>query len=262
MKRVLIVLLTLLVAAGCGGTAPPNNGATGDRVVLLAAASTADAVEEAARRFRAETGIEVTISTGASNLLANQIIAGAPADVFLSASQKWADVIQEKGLAETSRPLLTNRLVLIVPQGNPDEVTMPSDLKSPRVLKLALAGENVPAGMYADQALRSLGLLDELTEKNKIARGQDVRVALSYVERGEASAGIVYATDAKLSTCVEVVFTFPRETHEEVVYPAVLVKRASQNASARRFFDYLCGDDAAAVFDRHGFQRLKPKAEK
>jgi molybdate transport system substrate-binding protein len=250
--------LVLTVVTGCGDGGPPN---TNGRVTLLAAASTADVVTEVAKAFKEETSIDVVISSGASNTLATQIIEGAPADVFLSANQKWADALKDKGLVEKSQPLLTNRLVLIVPKGNPDKVAAPADLAAPQVGKLALAGENVPAGMYADQALRALGLLEKLAQAKKIVRGQDVRVALTYVETGEASAGIVYATDAKISRKVEVVYTFPRETHDEMVYPVVLLKHSAENAAALWFFDYLCGDAAAAVFERHGFARLNREAE-
>ncbi len=248
------LFLSLALVVGCDSSVSKTDAPEDNPVVLLAAASTAEAVEEIAREFQEETGIRVTVSTGGSNALANQIIAGAPADVFLSASQEWADAVAAKQLAEKSQPLLTNRLVLIVPRGNPDKVNSPDDLKSPRLTKLALAGESVPAGKYADQALRSLGLLEDLARENKIARGQDVRGALTYVELGEASAGIVYATDAKISQRVEVVYTFLADTHDEVVYPAVLLKRGAENASARRFFDYLCGTKAMEVFQRQGFE--------
>jgi molybdate transport system substrate-binding protein len=262
MNRIVALLLSItacgtLLLGGCGGgtseTVEPQDGV----VVFLAAASTAEAVEAIARNFREETGIEVAISTAGSNTLANQIIAGAPADVFLSASQEWADAVADKELVGKMQPLLTNRLVLVVPRGNPDNVKGPDDLRSPRLTKLALAGENVPAGKYADQALRSLGLLEDLTQRKKIARGQDVRGALTYVELGEVSAGIVYATDAKISQRVEVVYTFPANTHDEVVYPAVLLRRGAENDAARRFFEYLCGTKAGEVFQRKGFEPAK-----
>jgi molybdate transport system substrate-binding protein len=214
-------------------------------------------VDEIRRRFEEETGVKVTVSPGGSNTLASQIIAGAPADLFLSANQQWVGAVEDKQLVAKSQHLLTNRLVLVVPKGNPDQVGSPDDLKSPKLRKLALAGAKVPAGMYADQALRSLKLLDDLVRGQKIARGHDVRVALTYVELGEASAGIVYATDASASPKVDIIYTFPKEAHEEIAYPLVLLKQGAENPAARRFFEYLSGEAATAVFERYGFERLK-----
>jgi molybdate transport system substrate-binding protein len=162
----------------------------GEPLILLAAASTKDAVEELAASFEKQTGTRVRVSAGPSNALATQITAGAPADLFLSANEKWAAHISEQGLAEEVTPLLTNGLVLIVPRDNPAQVKSPSDLAGQGVKRVALAGENVPAGIYAEQALRELAIYDLLIGANKIVRGQDLRFTLSYVARGEADAGI------------------------------------------------------------------------
>jgi molybdate transport system substrate-binding protein len=161
-------------------------------------------------------GIEVVVSSGASNTLATQIIEGAPADLFLSASTEWADSLRSKGLAIEARNLLGNSLVIAVPGGNPAGVKSPGDLAGEAVKKLALAGENVPAGKYAEQALRSAGLGEQL--KTKIVRGQDVRMTLGFVERGEVEAGIVYATDVKLSRAVETAYRFDPGMHDPIVY--------------------------------------------
>ena len=200
--------------------------------------------------------IAVQISTGPSNGLAQQILAGAPADVFLSASRQWATAITEAGLASETVELLTNRMVLIVPKGNPAGVQEPSDLASARVTRVAIAGENVPAGTYAEQALRNLKLLDLLQQSNKLARGSDVRVTLAYVERAEAEAGIVYATDARVSQQVEVVKELDPRSYDPVVYPVVLLKRIPERDAPRGFFDFLQSAKARAVFDHFGFTPL------
>ena len=153
-------------------------------------------------------GGEVKVNLGPSSGLAGQILAGAPADLFLSANQEWADEVQKAGQTATATRLLTNRLVIVVPTGNPGGVQKPDDLLSDKVKKIALAGEKVPAGMYADQSLEKLGLLKKLTDAGKIVRGQDVRSALSYVERGEAEAGIVYSTDVGSAEGVEQEYEF------------------------------------------------------
>lgn len=269
-----VMLPVCLVAAGCGMPvvpASPNHVATApsstvqptaarpavssgrEEVMLLAAASTANAVAEIAQMFEHTQRIKVNISTGSSSGLAQQIIAGAPADVFLSANEQWGAAIVEKGRAEQVRPLLSNRLVLIVPRGNPARVNSLADLPSDRVHRIAMAGESVPAGIYADQALQNVGLHEALWNTGKIVRGHDVRIALGYVEQAEADAGIVYETDAHLTDRVEIVFAFPAETHEPIRYPALLLKRDEPRAAAALFFKFLTSERAGAVFRKYGF---------
>jgi molybdate transport system substrate-binding protein len=223
----------------------------------LAAASTKDAIEAVAARFEKDTGTKVVVNTGASNNLAQQIIEGVPAQIFVSASQQWADEVEKKGLAERSVPLLTNSIVLIVPKGNPAAIKTPADLTAKKSLKVALAGEKVPCGIYADQALKALGLYDKLVGDKQIVRGQDVRVALTYVERGEAEAGIVYATDARVTDKVEVVHEFDQKNYEQVVYPAVLLKSAAADSAAKRLFEFLSSVEAEKIFREFGFTPLK-----
>lgn len=245
---------SLAVFSGCDGA---KETATREKVTILAAASTTNAIEAAAQLFENENdSIAVRISTGPSNGLARQIMAGAPADVFLSANKQWADAIVSEGLSDTTIELLTNRMVLIVPQGNPAAITGPNDLTHAKVSRVAVAGENVPAGIYAEQALRRLNLFDSLRESNKLARGSDVRVTLAYVERAEVEAGIVYATDARLSEQVEIVAVLDPRTHEAVVYPLVLLKMATDKPAARQFFEFLQSAAGLAVFEKYGFTPL------
>jgi molybdate transport system substrate-binding protein len=233
-----------------------ETGAPGEPLLLLAAASTKDAVEELATAFEKQTGTRVRVSAGASNALATQIASGAPANLFLSANEKWAQHVEEQELAEAVTPLLTNHLALIVPRNNPGQVRSPTDLARPRVKRVALAGENVPAGIYAQQALEALAVYELLMNAGKIVRGQEVRMTLSYVARGEADAGVVYDTDARLEKNVLVVDRFDPKTHDRIVYPLVLVKRDPRNAAARKLYGFLQSTEAATVFEKSGFQRL------
>jgi molybdate transport system substrate-binding protein len=250
---------SIIAAAGCISNAPVAESKPA--VTVLIAASTADAVKEIAQQFTEKTGQQVVLSPGASNALAQQILSGAPADVFLSAAQSWADEIEKAGLAVDQRPLLRNALVLVVPKGNPANVQSPADLLQDAVERVALAGENVPAGKYADQALKSLDLGEKLAAAGKIVRGSDVRATLNYIERGEVEAGIVYSTDAIASTQVKVVHTFDESLHDKVVYPVVLIRQKNSSAPGKEFFDYLISPDAAAVFRKAGFLPLTPSAE-
>ena len=107
--------------------------------------------------------------------------------------------------------------------------------------------------MYADQALGKLGLLARLTDAGNIVRGQDVRAALGYVERGEAEAGIVYATDVRAAPSVETAFEIDASLHDEIVYVLVLVKQDATKPSARKFYEFLQSDGADDVFAEFGF---------
>jgi molybdate transport system substrate-binding protein len=261
LRRISTIVLAGAVSSGlvCSGLLAgtaycAENGRT---VLTLVAASTKEAVNDAAAIFTADTGIVVKVSPAASNILANQIINGADADVFLSANQEWADAVAKKGFAAQTRPLLTNDLVLAVPRGNAANVKSPVDLLADRVAHVALAGERVPAGIYARQALQSLKVYDGLVRDKKIVRGDDVRSTLAFIERGEVAAGVVYSTDALLFKRVEVVYTFDPKTYDKIVYPLVLLKHGADNPAARKWFDFLSSKAARAAFEKRGFKLLK-----
>lgn len=241
------IAVALVGLWGCGEPQAPT-------VLVLASASTADAVEEIAAAYSLKHSVEIRVSAGGSNALARQIEAGIAADVFVSASEEWGAFVEAKGRVRARTDLLSNRLVLIVPKGNPAGVHAPSDLLRPEVRFVALAGEKVPAGVYAGQALAAGGTFDQLVAAKRIVRGQDVRAALGYVERGEAQAGVVYATDARVGAGVESVYTFPESSHPPIVYPALLLRSSPVDGPGERFYEALQGAEARAVFERRGFR--------
>jgi len=254
-----LLALAAFMAAGCGASSSTSDtnatsSDSGEPLTVLVAASTRDAVNEAVQGFRDATGIQVRIASGPSNALAQQILAGAPADLYLSASENWADAVADANLTADRKTLLHNRLVLIVPRGNPAAVSKLEDVLSDRVRYVALAGEQVPAGMYAGEALEAAGLLQPLVEQRKLVRGQDVRIVLSYIERGESEAAIVYATDALSSDAVETIATLDDDSHQPIRYPLVLIDRQRVRPAARQLYEYLTSDEAAAIFRRHGFE--------
>ncbi|TWU45333.1 Molybdate-binding periplasmic protein precursor [Novipirellula aureliae] len=221
--------------------------------LVLVAASTREAIGEIASKFESQTGMGVTLSSGPSSGLARQIVAGASVDIFVSANQQWADEINDAKLSAEEYVLLSNRLVLVVPEGNPAKLFGPRDLNSERVRRIAIAGENVPLGIYAEQALRKFDIFETLADSNKVVRGTDARVTLTYVERAEVEAGIVYATDAKQSSSTEVVYAFDTACHDSIVYPMLLLRHAAGNDAARAFYEYLKSDESIRIFQSHGF---------
>jgi molybdate transport system substrate-binding protein len=260
-RRIFWVGTLVLALLGCGRGGEPANNKVGDKpstegpnvVVAFVAASTKDAVQEIADRFVEANKVDVKINADDSSKLALQITQEAPADLFLSANEKWAEYVQAKGFAKESKILLGNSLVLVVPTGNPAGVKRPEDLVRERVKRVAVAGPTVPAGIYARQALGNLGLWKTLEADKKVISGDNVRVTLTYVERGETEAGVVYSTDARISEHVEIAYSFEPSTHDPIRYPLVLLKQAQRHASARRFYEFLQGERAKRVFQKNGF---------
>jgi molybdate transport system substrate-binding protein len=198
------------------------------------------------------------MSFGSSSTLARQIEQGAPANVFASADEKWMDYLADKQLiaAGTRKSLLGNDLVLVVAADKPMHVTIDKNFNL-----LALLGPNgrlatgdpahVPVGIYAEQALKKLGMWDGVSPR--LARTEDVRAALLLVERGEAPAGIVYTTDAAVSKAVTVAGTFPADSHDPVSYPFAVTK-SGDTVEARALLDFLTSPPARAVFVQRGFK--------
>jgi molybdate transport system substrate-binding protein len=230
-------------------------------VLLFAAASTTTAMEEAMDLFARRGLGAVRASFAGSSALAQQIANGAPADIFLSANRQWMDFLSRKmAIVAASRvDLLGNRLALIVPATAPITSRTASAFPLARVLgdgRLALGDpDHVPAGIYAREALINLGVWDSVA--TKLAPMADVRAALTLVERGEAAAGIVYATDARVTRGVRVVGLLPADSHPPIVYPAAIVA-GRERPLVRRFFEFLTSAEASAVFARHGFSAVTP----
>lgn len=253
----LAVRCGLLAAAAILCLGPPRT-ATAAEVTLFAAASTTEAAEAvAAEAARAGLG-PVRVVVAASSTLARQIEQGAPADLFLSANVAWMDYLEDRGLlAPQSRvALLGNALVLVTEAGNPLELRLGgpdgTDLAQALGVQRVALGDpsHVPAGIYAKAALESLGLWRDLAPK--VAFGGSVRAALALVQRGEAAAGIVYATDARLAPDLKIAGVFASESHPPIVYPlAVVAGRDRPEVAA--VYRYLKGPQAAAIFRDHGF---------
>jgi molybdate transport system substrate-binding protein len=230
-----------------------------ETLTVSVAASLQDAMKELAPIYeRSHQGVKLNFNFGASGALEQQIESGAPVDVFFSAAPKPIDQLASKGLilADTRRDLLQNQLVLVVPKGNNGPNSF-QQLADPEVKLIAL-GEpaSVPAGDYGRQVLQSLHIWESV--QSKLVLAKDVRQVLTYVETGNAEAGIVYATDARTSRSVRVTSTAPAGSHAPVVYPVAVVKTSHDVAAARAFVKFLAGPDAKAVFSRLGFDTIAP----
>ena len=230
----------------------------GLKVTVYAAASLTNAIGEVAAQYEKAKGVKVVSSFAASSALAKQIENGAPADVFISADSKWMNYLQDKNKIDKAsrRDLLGNHLVLIAPKGQSFKVEMDKSFDFAKAFdgKLCTGDlESVPAGIYTKQALTALGWWSAI--KSRIVGTQDVRASLAFVERGECAAGIVYETDAKLSSNSDTVAIFPDSSHDPIVYPvaAVVGNQGPAQGIAKDFIEYLASPEASAIFTRYGF---------
>ncbi|NGM23768.1 molybdate ABC transporter substrate-binding protein [Roseomonas stagni] len=237
-------------------------GTQGEAVTVFAAASLTDALRDLGAQWAARGNRAPRLSFAASSALARQIEQGAPADLFMSADEAWANYLQERNLlvnATRSSPL-GNSLVLISPVNAARPVTLARDTNLAVLLgpngRIATGDPaHVPVGRYAQAALTWMGQWDAIAPR--VARADNVRAALLLVERGEAPFGIVYSTDAAASQGVRVVGTFPAASHEPITYPFALTRRAEGNAQARALLAFLTGPEAAATWQRFGFIRAQ-----
>jgi len=241
------------LVAGLAGAGDGSGGHTAE-ARIYAAASLTDVIGAIAKQFEPIRGSHVVASYGASNTLAQQFHEGAAPGVFISASVEWVEKLDAWGLVEpgTRVDLAGNALVVIVPKDAKNRPEALRDLDDPKYGRIALADPvAVPAGKYAKAALEKAGVFDGL--RARIVAAQDVRTALVYIERGEASVGIVYATDAAASTKVEIAFRVSPDQYPKIVYPMVLVKGADPRA--RELYAFLQTPEAWAAFERAGFVR-------
>lgn len=254
--------LSLLLSLPIGS---PAAKAACEPMTIYAAASTTEAVKEIAAEFGIEEACAVTTVFAGSSTLARQIDQGAPAQLFLSANERWMDWLEARGhiVPQNRASLLTNKLVLIVPK---KDNLVPLYLNDPGSLKkligdgkLALANPDaVPAGIYTKEALQSLGHWGDVHQQ--IVTADSVRVALAWVERGEAAAAAVYRTDALISDKVSVAAEFPDTSYSPIAYPLAMLGRAP-HPDTERFFAYLKSYEAAEIFAKYGFSRIEDVKE-
>jgi molybdate transport system substrate-binding protein len=223
--------------------------------LVLAAASLQESMTAAADAWARKGHPKPVISFAASSALARQVEAGGGADLFVSADQAWMDVLAARRLivAGTRVTFLGNRLVVVAARGNPVRIPVRPPARLARVLgagPLAMADAPVPAGKYAEAAMRTLGVWDAVAPK--VVRGDSVRAALVLVERGAAPLGIVYATDAKASRDVRIAGVFPESSHPPITYPVARLA-GSRNPEGEAFRRFLVSREGKAIFVRYGF---------
>ncbi|MEO5916926.1 MAG: molybdate ABC transporter substrate-binding protein [Luteolibacter sp.] len=222
-------------------------------VTVFAAASLTDALKEVATAYEKSGGDKVVFNFAASNTLAQQIQAGAPADIFFSADEAKMDALEKADLIakDTRKDLLGNSLVVITAE-NGLKVSAPADLQNAAIKHLSLGDPKaVPAGIYAKAWLEKAGLWAAL--ESKVVPAENVRAAMAVVESGNAEAGIVYKTDAAISKKVWIALEVPAADGPKITYPAAIIKDSRNMEAARKFLAYLADKQADETFAKFGF---------
>ena len=251
------MIRTLLAVAVAATTAVGAAAAAPREPTFSVAVSLKEAVQELGRRFMAShPGLVLRYNFGSSGELSKQIEAGAPIDLFLSAAERHMDELQRRGLvaAATRRVFARNVLVAVKPLDSPLDLARPTDLLDRRVHRVVLGNpKTVPAGQYAEQSLRALGMWERLTPR--LVYAENVRQALEYVARGEVDAGFVYASDlAARPGRVKEGFRPGADTYQPITYPVAVITGAREAALAEAFIALLLSPEGQTVLTRFGFQ--------
>lgn len=256
MKNPFLVVFVILLLVGLTSCSPEESQQSKPvEITISAAASLNESLIEIKENFEKENkNIKILYNIGGSGALKQQILQGAPVDIFLSASHdQFTELIQE-GLIDAQKQfdLLGNQLVLITNKENPAQLNGFSDLTDNQVKKIAIGiPESVPAGKYAKQTLKHTGIWEQI--QPIVIQTKDVRQVLTYVETGNVDAGIVYMTDVKVSDKVNIVAVAGDQTHDSIIYPAGIIKSTPHKKEAELFLDYLQSNTSKTIFEKYGF---------
>ena len=272
MKKIISLAIASVIALSVFGCSSSENTETAEteqtesvELVVFAAASMTDTMNEIAEMYKAvEPDVNIVYNFDSSGTLKTQIQEGADCDIFISAAQKQMNQLDINGGDENTEGLdfvdtdtrfnlVSNSVVLITPVGNPADVESFEDLASDKVSLIALGNSDVPVGQYSEEIFNYMGIWDQLNSESKITFGSNVREVLAQVEEGAVDCGVVYSTDAATTDMVEVVASAPEESHQDVTYPAAVLKTSKNPEAAKAFIDYLKTGECTEVFEKAGF---------
>lgn len=275
-SKAIAALLALAVSmtaclTGCGRTNTNTNADASEKteLVVFAAASMTETLNQIKTDYEAQhKDITLTYNFDSSGTLKTQIQEGATCDVFISAAQKQMDQL-DASKDETANPekldfinsdsrmdLLENKVVLVVPENNPENINSFDDLKSKLEsgdVLLAMGNSDVPVGQYTQKILQYWGLDEKaLADAGEITYGSNVKEVTTQVSEGSADCGVVYYTDA-YSAGLKIVGEATEEMCGKTIYPAAVMKNSEHPEQAQEFLAYLSSDAAAKVFEKVGF---------
>lgn len=251
------VILSIGGLVGCSGSEEAEDATKTKEpveITVSAAASLTEAMGEIEKLYEEESGVELNMNYGSSGALQKQIEEGAPTDLFISAGKKQMDALDKAGLVKSDsvKNLLGNKLVLIVSEEYADKIKSVDDLANTDG-KIAVGEvETVPVGQYSKESLENLNAWGLLQDKLVFAK--DVKAVLSYVESGEAVAGIVYKSDAVGLKSAKIAQEIDSSTHKEIVYPEAIIESTESEDTVKEFMEFLSNEDSKQVFEKYGFE--------
>lgn len=235
-------------------------------LVVFAAASMTEAMNQIADMYKTVApNVTIVYNFDSSGTLKTQIQEGAECDIFISAGQKQMNqldvtadaAVNTEGLdfvlPDSRFNIVSNKVVLIIPEGSDKDITAFEDVLTDKVSLVALGNSDVPAGQYAEEIYTTLGLWEQLTASGKVSYGSNVKEVLEQVAAASVDCGVVYSTDAATATGVKVACEAPAGSHKPIVYPAAILNITKNAEAAGAFTAYLQSADCAAVFEGIGF---------
>lgn len=266
-----LIVFPLLMVAACASLSDFRSGFEDtdtnpdERLTVFAAASLIEAFSEIGDRYKAANpGVQITLNFAGSQQLAQQLSQGAPADVFASADKEQMDKVIKSGrvLEGIEVMFIQNRLVIIVPEDNPDQIQDLGDLSNPG-LNIILADGAVPVGRYSMEMLSRAsnsnlygsGFKEDVLS-NVVSYEENVRAVLSKIILAEADAGIVYESDGFGANGEDIrLISIPDQVNISASYYISPVSGSSNQGLARDFIDFVLSPQSQAILTKYGFER-------
>ncbi len=258
IARLALLFVTTFTVSACGLGGTRSGSSDSPRILVSVAVSLSDALRRAADEFERTTGVAVDLNVGGSDTLATQLLAGASGDLFVSADTRQMDRVEAGGriITSTRVDLFSNQLVVVSDVDLAGYVSGIRDLEGSRVRRIAMGDpESVPAGVYAQKFLKSVGVWD--TVRFKVVPTRSVRAALAAVEAGNADVGVVYQTDVALAENVAIAFVIPVEQGPRIRYVAAVTAGAPHESAAKQLLNFLRASRARRIFEDAGFIALR-----
>jgi molybdate transport system substrate-binding protein len=238
---------------------------------VFAAASLANVVNDHKPKFEKENNVKLMFNFGSSSSLYQQLFSGAPADVYLSADLKWAKKLNESELLYNNEyyNFTKNKLVVIMPEDNPKNISSLLDLTQPNV-KVIIATPTSPIGKYTNITLTKIGEIwgDEHSPQYRGAqwkdyRGRVVKNIISYeptvshvvskVALGVCDVGFAYVSDAKSQQSGLKYLDIPEEVNTIGIYGIAVMDTVSRLSVAEKYVEFWFSDEGQMLLADHGF---------